>query len=61
MINKQGKFFKASVEATEKLGRKGGDLCAFLWLTEHFLEETIDVNAGGVEEVDAVMFLRTQE
>ena len=64
MINKQGKFRGMSQglrDVTENLERKLCDFGAFLWLLEHLVDEAIDVDACGVEQVNAVMFIRAQE
>ena len=63
MINKQGNSGEnlADWDATENLERKLCDFGAFLWLLEHLVDEAIDVDACGIEEVNAVMFIRAQE
>jgi len=60
MINKQGKSEGRS-QGTANLERKLCEFCAFLWLLQELFNEAIDVDARGVEEMDAVMFIRTQE
>ena len=59
MINKQGKC-GGKRQATKNLGRKLCAFFAFLLLLQHLFDEAIDVDAGGVEEMYAVVFVGTQ-
>jgi hypothetical protein len=63
MINKQGKFegfLWGEKNATQNVGRNLCEFCAFLWLLQHLFDQAIDVDAGRVEEVDAVVLVRAQ-
>ena len=54
-INQAGDWRDAG-DARQNLERKLCDFGAFLSLLQHLFDEAIDVDACGVEEVDAVMF-----
>ena len=60
-ISQAGEVLRGKLEVRKNLGRKVCDFCAFLWLLQHLCDEAIDVDARRVEEVNAVMFLGTQE
>jgi hypothetical protein len=45
----------------ENVGRKVSDFGSFLCLLQKLFDEAIDVDAGRIEEVNAVMFVGAQE